>query len=314
MRIAIYGTGGLGGYYGVRLADAGHDVSFIARGVNLAAMREHGLRVLSPLGDTHLENPVASDNPADIGPVDAVLVAVKTWQVEDVARAMAPLIGDNTVVVPFLNGVEAPDQLAAVLGPKHAAGGLSKIFSLLEAPGVIRHFNDAAIVAFNELDGVVTPRIEALKAAFEDAGVTVETPGDIRRALWEKLMMVTSWAGIGALARAPLGTLRDDKRTRALINDSIAETIAVANAHGIAIPASFGETLWGFYNTLPAHASASLMRDIMAGKPSELAAWNGAVHRLGAEVGIPTPTHSLIYSLLTPMERVARGELTLPTG
>ena len=127
-------------------------------------------------------------------------------------------------------------------------------------------------------------------------------------------MMVTSWAGIGALARVPLGTLREDEQTRALINTSIAETRSVANAHGVAIPASFAETLWGFYDTLPAHATASLMRDMMEGKPSELAAWNGAVHRLGAEVGIPTPTHSLVYTLLMPMERIARGEVSLPTA
>ena len=151
MKIAIYGAGGLGGFYGARLACAGNDVAFIARGAHLAAMRERGLHVSSPLGDMHLPEPVATDNPADIGPVDLVLVAVKTWQIPEVGPAMGPLIGDRTLVLPFLNGVEASDELAAAVGADRVLGGLSKVFSKIEAPGVIHHFTPNVFVAFGEL-------------------------------------------------------------------------------------------------------------------------------------------------------------------
>jgi 2-dehydropantoate 2-reductase len=308
MRIAIYGTGGLGGYYGARLHESGNDVTFIARGENLQALRSDGLQIFSPLGDLHIASPTATDDPATVEPVDAVLVAVKTWQVRDVAQAMKPMLKPGTMVVPFLNGVEAPTQIDDVLGSGHAVGGLSKIFSLLESPGVIRHFSQAAIVAFNELDGRASERVNALKDAFEGAGVDVEIPADVTRALWEKLIMVTSWAGIGALSRTPLGGLRDDPTMRSMITTSIDETVAVARAHGIDIADGLHKVLWSFYDELPAGATASLMRDMMDERPSELEAWNGAVHRLGEARGVPTPTHTLVYHLLEPMERRARGE------
>ncbi|MBT6272819.1 MAG: 2-dehydropantoate 2-reductase [Chromatiales bacterium] len=306
MRIAIYGSGGLGGYYGVRLAQAGHDVVFIARGEHLAAIRANGLKVISPLGDALIEAPTATDDPTTVPPVDAVLVAVKTWQVEAVAHAMKPMLKSDTVVVPFLNGVESGNVLDAVLGAGHAAGGLSKIFSLIEAPGVIRHFNDAAFVSIGELDDSKSTRMETLRAAFEGAGVDVEISEDINRALWEKLLMVTSWAGMGALARSPIGDLRADPETRQMIDQSMDESIAVANAHGIAINTSLKKVLWSFYDAMPGGATASLIRDMMEGKPSELDAWNGAIHRIGQIHGVPTPTHSFVYQLLRPMERRAR--------
>ena len=153
MNIAIYGAGGLGGYYGARLARAGNDVAFIARGAHLEAIRERGLQVVSPLGDMHLPDPVATDNPADIGPVDLVLVAVKTWQIPQVAAAMEPLLGEHTLVLPFLNGVEASDELAAVVGSGRVLGGLSKVFSKIRSPGVIHHFTSNVFVEFGELDG-----------------------------------------------------------------------------------------------------------------------------------------------------------------
>lgn len=306
MRIAIYGTGGLGGYYGARLHEAGHEVTFIARGANLAAMRDQGLKVLSPLGDVTIASPKATDNPQEAGSQDVVVVAVKTWQVEDIARAMTPMLHPQTVVVPFLNGVEAPDQLNHVLGANHAVGGLSKVFSLLESPGVVRHFNEAAIVAFNELNGPQSKRIHSLKDVFESAGVDVEIPADITAALWEKLAMVTSWAGLGALSQTPIGGLRSVPETRELISASMRETIAVAKAKNIGIRDDLEPFLWSFYDALPEGATASMMRDIFEKKPSELDAWNGAVHRFGLQTGTPTPVHSMVYHLLSPMERRAR--------
>jgi 2-dehydropantoate 2-reductase len=307
MRIAIFGAGGLGGYYGARLAEAGNDVGFIARGAHLNAIREHGLRVLSPLGDMHLTEPLASDDPARVGVVDLVVVAVKTWQIPEVAAAMWPLLGPRTVVVPFLNGVEAADGLARVIGPERVLGGLSKVFSLVEEPGVIRHFHSEAYVEVGELDGGISERANALKAVFESAGVNAGVAMDIRTALWRKLLMVSSWAGLGALARSPMGVMRTGSETRVLIERSMDEGIAVGMARGHDVSPAFKEELWRFYDSLPHGATASMQRDVMQGKPSELDAWNGAIVRFGAEHGVDTPVHSFTYALLRPMEERARA-------
>lgn len=309
MRFAIYGSGGLGGFYGARLAQAGHDVGFIARGAHLEAMLGHGLKVLSPMGDLHLPSPKASSDPADIGPVDVVIVAVKTWQVPDAARAMGPLLGKDTMVVPFLNGVDAPDDLAAVLGKALVIGGLSKVFSMIEAPGVIRQFNPGAYVEVGELGGGASKRIEAVREAFASAGVDAKASADIRTALWKKLLTVSSWAGLGALSRSPIGVIRQLPETRALVDRAMDEGIAVGRALGYAIADGFKAELWTFYDALSPDATASMLRDIMAGKPSELDAWNGAVVRFGKQTGVATPVHTFTYHALLPMEKRARNEL-----
>ena len=306
MRIAIYGAGGLGAYYGARLHAAGHEVGFIARGAHLAAMRDKGLQVFSPLGDVHVAAPLASDAPADIGAVDLVIVAVKTWQIPEVARAMAPLLHEHTMVVPFLNGVEAPDGLAEVIGAERVLGGLSKIFALIEAPGVIRHFSEAAYVEVGEPGGGVSVRTQALRDLFRAAGVESGISEDIRSALWHKLLMVSSWAGLGALARSPMGVMRAQPETRALIERSMDEGIAVGRARGHRLADDVKTQLWGFYDALPEQATASMQRDIMQGRPSELDAWNGAIVRFGAALGIDTPVHTFTYHTLLPMERRAR--------
>lgn len=306
MRIAIFGAGGLGGYYGVRLVEAGHEVGFIARGEHLQAIRDNGLVVKSPLGDAHLNPVLASDDPADIGVVDLVIVAVKTWQIPQVAKDMAPLMGKDTVVVPFLNGVDAPDGLAAVLGESHVLGGLSKIFSQIESPGTIRHFSPSAYVEIGELHGGSSERVRELGEMFEKAGVDVGISDDVRSALWFKLLMVSSWAGLGALARTPLGELRRDAATNALIDRSMEEGIAVALASGHQLPGDCKQQLVQFYEAMPDNATASMQRDLMQGRPSELEAWNGAIVRVGAQHDVATPVHEFVCSLLRPMERRAR--------
>jgi len=306
MRIAIYGAGGLGAYYGARLHASGHEVGFIARGAHLAAMRDNGLQVFSPLGDVHVMRPLASDKPADIGAVDLVIVAVKTWQIAAVARAMAPLLHEHTLVVPFLNGVEAPDGLANVIGADRVLGGLSKIFALIEAPGVIRHFSAAAYVEIGEPGGGASARVDALREVFRAAGVEAGVSADIRSALWHKLLMVSSWAGLGALARSPMGVMRAQPETRALIGRAMDEGIAVGRARGHRLADDIKAQLWAFYDALPEQATASMQRDIMHGRPSELDAWNGAIVRFGAELGVDTPVHTFTYHTLLPMERRAR--------
>ena len=314
MRIAIFGAGGLGGYYGARLWQAGHEVAFIARGAHLAAIREQGLRVLSPLGDVHVTGAEATDDPASVGAVDLVVVAVKTWQIPEVAAALAPLLGEHTVVLPFLNGVEATDGLAAVVGEARVLGGLSKVFSLLEAPGVVRHFHTAAYVELGEPGGGPSPRVQALVDMFRDAGVEAGAAADIRSALWLKLLMVSSWAGLGALARSTIDVMRACPETRALIQRSLEEGMAVGRARGHAVPDDFADSLWTFYDGLPAGTTASMQRDILAGRPSELDAWNGAVVRFGAAAGVATPVHAFTYHTLLPLERRARGEDARPAA
>lgn len=309
MRFAIVGAGGLGGYYGARLLQAGHEVAFVARGAHLAAIRKNGLKVLSPLGDVHLKDVQASDDPREIGPVDVIVVAVKTWQVAEAAQAMRAMVKADTIVVPFLNGVEAPDELAAILGASHVIGGLSKVFSLIEAPGVIRHFNPGAYIEIGELGGGLSPRVEALRAAFEAAGAQSKASADIRTELWKKLLTVSSWAGLGALSRSPMGVLRSQPETRALIDRAMDEGVAVGLRRGYALSDKDKADLWALYDSIPADATASMQRDIMAGKPSELDAWNGAIVRFGQETGVDTPVHRFTYHALLPLERRARGQI-----
>jgi 2-dehydropantoate 2-reductase len=306
MRIAIFGAGGLGAYYGARLCEAGHEVGFIARGEHLRAICDKGLAIKSPRGDVHLKSVLASDDPAAIGVVDLVIVAVKTWQIPQVASAMAPLMGPDTMVVPFLNGVDAPDGLAEVLGEQHVLGGLSKVFSLIEAPGVIHHFSPGAYVEIGELHGGTSERVRHLSTIFEEAGVDVGISEDIRSALWFKLLMVSSWAGLGALARSPMGELRSESATHALIDQSMDEGIAVGRASGHTLADDCKQQLWDFYMAMPVDATASMQRDLMQGRPSELDAWNGAIVRIGEQYQVPTPMHRLVWTLLQPMERRAR--------
>ncbi|ROR32746.1 2-dehydropantoate 2-reductase [Inmirania thermothiophila] len=312
MRIGIYGTGGLGGLIGARLALAGEDVVFIARGEHLRALRAQGLRLEGASGE-HVIRPVAAtDDPAEAGVCDVVLVTTKTWQVPEAARAMGPMLGPRTVVVPLVNGVEAPDQLAEVLGRERVAGGLARVIALRAGPGVIRHVGMEPACAVGELDHRRTERMERLRAALERAGIRTEIPDDIHAALWAKFLFVVGWGAVGAVTRAPVGVLRALPETRALLAQAMAEIEAVARARRIALPEDITPRTLAALDTLPPEGTASLQRDIAEGRPSELEAWSGAVVRLGAEVGVPTPVHGFIHTALLPAERRARGEIAFP--
>ena len=312
MRIAIFGAGGVGAYFGAQLGEVGNEVSIVARGAHLDAIREHGLRVDSVLGDMRLRPKVASASADDIGPVDAVLLGVKTWQVADVAPTLKPLLGRDTFVVPLQNGVETPDQLAAALGPEHVVGGLCGGFCFIVAPGHIKHIGGVTFIKFGELDGKKSERVERLRAEFAAAKVDVEVPDDIRVALWEKLMLVVPFGGVGAVSRAPIGVIMSTPETRTLIEAGMREIAAVAAAQGVRLaPDTVERTLALLDRTTPTGTS-SLQRDIGAGKRSELDAWTGAVVRLGARLRVPTPTHTFLYAALLPLERRARGELAFP--
>jgi 2-dehydropantoate 2-reductase len=310
MRIAVFGSGAVGGYFGGRLAQAGEEVVFIARGAHLEALRSAGLRVDSPKGDLIIQPAQATDDPGQVGAVDAVLVGVKAWQVPQAAQAIRPMLGPDTCVAPLQNGVEAPAQLAAALGERHVLGGLCRIISMLAAPGHIRHVGGEPYVAFGELDNRPSPRAERLRQAFARAsGLTVEIPPDIQAAMWEKFLFIAAFSGVGAVARAPAGILRSLPETRELLQEAMQEVWAVARARGVAVPEDLVEKTMAFVDGLPPGGTASMQRDIIEGRPSELAAQNGAVVRLGAEAGVATPVHGFILRSLWPLELRARGEL-----
>ena len=208
MRVAIYGTGGAGGYFGAELARSGEDVTFVARGQHLKAIQVHGLCLETPAGEIVIQPAKATDDPTQVGPVDVILLGVKAWQVEEVARNMEPMVGPETVVVPLQNGVEAPSQLAALLGAEHVLGGLCGTFSWIEAPGKIRNIGAASFIKFGELDCRSSERTEGLRQLFAKAGVKVDIPANVHTALWEKFLLVTSFGGVGAVSRAPIGIVR----------------------------------------------------------------------------------------------------------
>jgi 2-dehydropantoate 2-reductase len=312
VRIAVFGTGGVGGYFGGRLAQAGEDVTFIARGEHLQAIREHGLRVESLKGDFIIQPAQATDDPAQVGVVDVVLLGVKAWQVSDAAQAIRPLIGPGTFVVPLQNGVEAPSQLAEVLGARHVLGGLARLISFKVGPGHIRHAGAEPTVAFGELDGQPSERVERLRQAFEGAGIAVEAPPDIQVAMWAKFLLVASWGGLGAVTRAPIGVLRSVPETRQMLERAMREILAVAQARGIALSDESLRKAFAFLDALPPAGTTSLQRDIAEGKPSELDSWNGAAVRLGREAQVATPLNAFIHHSLLPLELQARGQLQFP--
>jgi 2-dehydropantoate 2-reductase len=307
MRIAIFGTGGAGGYFGGHLACSGEEVVFIARGEHLQAIREQGLRVETSAGDIVVRSE-ATDDPAQVGAVDVVLVGVKTWQVTEAARAMRSMMTPQTFVVPLQNGVEAAAQLAAVLGAKHVLGGLCGTISRVVGPGHILSIGETNFVKFGELDDHRSQRAERLRQTFERAGLKAEVPPDIQAAVWEKFIFVAPYGGIGAVTRAPASVIRSLPETRRMLETGMQEILAVARARQVSLADGIVEKSMGLIDSLAPSSTTSLQRDITAGKPSELEAWNGAVVRLGRETSVPTPLHEFIYHSLLPSELRARSE------
>ena len=312
MRIAVFGAGGVGGYFGGRLAQAGEDVVFIARGDHLKAMLTHGLRVDSVKGDFVLKPVKATDDPVQAGIVDVILVGVKAWQVTNAAEAMRPMVGPETFVLPLQNGLEAPTQLAAVLGDQHVLGGLCGLSTFIVGPGHIRHAGAEPFVRFGELDNRPSDRVKRLQKVFERAGVIAKIPQDIQVALWMKFLFITAWGGVGAITRTPLGVWRSLPETRQMAESALQEITIVAQARDITLPENAMPMTMNIYDSLPPDITSSMQRDIAEGRPSELEAQIGAVVRFGKDADVATPLHRLIYNSLLPMELRARGELQFP--
>ncbi|MEU4602716.1 2-dehydropantoate 2-reductase [Kribbella sp. NPDC023972] len=295
--VAVVGAGGVGGYFGGRLAKAGHEVSFVARGKHLEALRADGLAVRSVAGDFELRPVRVTGDAAEIGVVDYVLVCVKTWQLADAITAIEPLVGDRTAIVTVQNGVEAPDQVAAVYGREAVLPGAAEVIAYVESPGTIRHLGGPGRLTFAEWDSRPTPRTEWLRTAFVDAGLLAVVSDDIWAGLWTKFLSVVPGGGLGTATGAAYGVMRSRPGTRKLLTEAITEIRDVALALGIQLPDDVVPKTLGWIDSLPADGTTSLQRDILAGRPNELDAWTGAVVRLGDRAGVPTPVNSFLYEI-----------------
>ena len=314
MRIAIFGTGGLGGYFGGRLAEAGEEVALIARGEHLKAIRDNGLKVESYTGDEWVSRPaIATDDPSEIGVVDAVMVCTKAWQVAEAAESMRPMVGPETTVVPVQNGVEAPDQLSAALGKDRVIGGVCNIASRIGGPGLIRHtFGVDPNLKLGEMDNSSSSRVEQLKQTFDAATISVEIPDDIQAVMWEKFLLFAPTVGVGCVTRAPTGIWRSVPETMALFEQALDEVNALAQARGVTLTADALDRVRDIVERVPENASTSTQRDVLEGRPSELEFVCGSVIRLGRESGVDTPVNAFLYGSLLPQEKQSRGEITFP--
>ena len=300
MKIAVMGAGAIGGYFGGRLAKAGFDVSFIARGAHLDVIRKNGLKVLSPLGDFTIHPATVTDDPAEVGPVDVILFMVKNYDTLQAAEQIRPLVGSDTAIIPFQNGVEARAMLSNVLGARHVLGGVAFIPASIQEPGVIKHNAELAKLVFGEFDKQITPRAVAFLDALEKAGVTGEIPADISMVLWSKLMFLTSMSAINCITRQPVGLVQSDGETIALYMDAMREVAAVAAAHGVSLGEEAIANNMALAKSFPPNNKTSMFQDLEAGRRLEIDYLSGAVVRLGREKGIETPIHRTAWVAIKP--------------
>ena len=299
MRIAIVGSGGLGGYFGGRLAAAGVDVVFLARGAHLEALRTGGLRIESPNGNLHLPRVWATDDASTVGAVDVVLFAVKLYDTESAIPLLPPLIGPDTVVIPFQNGVESVEMLSHAVDRSHLAGGTSYVQAAIAEPGVIRHIALDRLI-FGELDGARTPRLERLFDACRDAGVSPTLSDQIEVEVWSKFVHVSVLSGMTSVTRSTVGPLRDDPDLFAMWQAALVETTAVARAKGIVLPRSLFDELITLLQQIPAQAGSSMLQDLEHHRRLELPWLSGAVVRMGRALEVETPIHRFIATVLKP--------------
>jgi 2-dehydropantoate 2-reductase len=299
MKIAIFGSGAVGGYFGGKLAAAGEDVTFVARGAHLAALQTSGLRITSPLGDVHVPKVQATDRPQAIGPVDVVLFTVKLYDVDAAAATLSPLIGPNTVVITLQNGVDAMDMVAKHVGNDHVAGGAAYIVAVIDQPGQIRH-TTAQQLAFGERDGRRSDRLVAFEQAGIRAGFQAQASTDVQAVLWTKFVRLATWSGMTTATRSPMGVIRDTPATYDMMMAAIDEVIAVGKARGVNFPPDLMDGTIKLIKNFPATSKSSMLEDIERGRRLELPWLSGAVVRIGKEAGVPTPIHQFITTILTP--------------
>ncbi|MEA2790369.1 MAG: 2-dehydropantoate 2-reductase [Acetobacteraceae bacterium] len=300
MRIAVIGAGGVGGAFGAALATAGADVTFVARGAHLKAMRENGLRIEGGRGETLVKPVQATDDPSTIGPVDFVLFCVKLWDVESAGAAIEPLVGPTTAVIPLQNGIDAAERLIPILGAQAVMGGVAIISATIAEPGVIRQTGDFMRLVFGELEGGQSARGDAFFALCQKAGFDATHSDQIMTELWMKFVMLASNAAITAATRTPVGILRDDPDIFPLFSRASAEVVAVGRAKGVKLPDDAVQRVVGATRGAPPMMMASMAHDLIRGSRIELPWLSGKVVALGKELGVPTPVHEILYAVLKP--------------
>ncbi len=301
MKIVILGTGGVGGYYGGRLALHGQEVTFIARGAHLEAIRKKGLQVKSVHGDFHIQPARATDNPSVVGGADLILVCTKTYSTDAATQLIQSIVGPQTTVISLQNGIDAAERIGSVLGMEHMLGGATWLSAAVEAPGVIRQFSQVHRVVIGELDGRNTARVQAVAEAFRPTGVTIEVTEDISKILWTKFLFIAAVSGIGSLTRLELGEFRAVSETRRLLTGLMSEVEAVARAQGVALDANVVEETLAFLDSNAPHIKSSMQRDVEAGNQFELEAIIGVVGRKGRECGVFTQIADMVYASLLPI-------------
>lgn len=299
MRIAVMATGAVGGYFGARLAQAGHEVAFVARGRQLEALRARGLRVYSPLGDVHLPDIEVTDQPAAIGAVDLVLFTVKLWDTMEAADAIKPLLGGSTAVVSFQNGVVKDDILRQALGAEHIIGGVSYIAATIAEPGVIHHSGTLAKLVFGEYDGSLSARVRQFRDACAGAGIDAEISDRIEQVIWEKFVFLVGVSGTTSLARSGIGPIRSHPRSRAFLHDVMEEVVQVALAQGMPLPAGYADERLAFVDQLPTGMTSSMYHDLEQGNRLEVDWLSGDVVQRGTRLGVATPRNRAISDILS---------------
>jgi 2-dehydropantoate 2-reductase len=300
MRITVFGAGGVGGYFGAKLAAAGNDVAFIARGAHLASMRRDGLRIESAGGDISVRAVVATDDPSSLAPVDVVMLCVKLWDVEQAAAQVAPLVGRHGVVIAFQNGIDSTEILSRAIGDAHVLGGVAYIAAAIRAPGVIAHTGSMAKLRVGTFDDRLQDRANAFVGACTSAGIDAEVAPDIRRAIWEKFVFLTALSGVTALSRQPVGEVRSDPDLRAAFAAAMKETVALGRARNVALPDDFLPKQMRAIDGLPAEMRSSMQNDLLAGRRLEAPWLCGRVAELSAAAGIAAPVNATIYAGLKP--------------
>jgi 2-dehydropantoate 2-reductase len=301
MRIAVMGSGGVGGFYGGHLAHVGCDVTFVARGAHLAAMRERGLRIeRDSLPDIHLPEIKVTNDPATIGKVDLVIIAVKLWDTETAVRAVTPIVGSQTAVLSLQNGVIKDDILRREFGERAVMGGVGYVATHIARPGVVHQTGNLQRMVFGEYDGRRSARADELLAAALKAGIQAELSSDVRRSIWEKYVFLVGLSGTTATVRMAIGPIRKNAQTRAFLYELMKEVVDVGRAHGVALPEDYAQQRLAFADTVPADMTSSLHHDLEQGNPLEVEWLSGGVVKLGEQVGVPTPANRAVWDILAP--------------
>lgn len=312
MKILVMGTGGVGGYYGGLLAQQGNEVTFIARGSHLYALRHEGLKVKSIHGDFTVFPAQATDEPINVGPVDLILFCVKTYHTDEAAQAIRPAVGAQTTVMSMQNGVDAAERIGKVVGLEHVLGAATWLSSAVEAPGVIKQISQFRRIVFGELSGGRSKRVESIYQVLNQTGLTVEISEDIQKVLWTKFVFIAAVSSIGSLTRLPMGDYRSVPESRRLLINIMQEVESLAREQGVALDRDVIAKTLEFIDNSGPHIKPSMQLDVESGHRTELESMVGVIGRKGRELGVSTPVADFVYASLLPVELKARNEYSSP--